>query len=50
MAPDQRRPPVWLFRALSPLVRALVRSPLLDRRLMLFNAGERFGLAESLTL
>jgi hypothetical protein len=40
MAPDQRRPPVRVYRALNPLVRALLRSPLtplLDRRLMLLS-------------
>jgi hypothetical protein len=47
LAPDQKRPPVWLFRALNPLVRTLLRSPLariLDGRLMLLTyRGRRSG-------
>jgi hypothetical protein len=47
MAPDQRRPPVWMFRALNPFVRALLRSPLarlLEGRLMLLAyRGRRSG-------
>lgn len=46
-AGDQRRPPVWVFRRLAPLIRALLRSPLaglLDRRLMLLSyRGRRSG-------